>query len=78
MGESLWSCGAASLAAEQDYAYSACVEPTSCHVNENTDAHGDGLCCNQRSGGYELSYGKNVVQSGDSFGSGVSYALGEG
>jgi hypothetical protein len=75
-GERLWNSTFPD--ANTNYNLDATVDPRGCYVFEITDSYADGLCCQYGSGGFDLSYNGAVVRSGDSFGSSVQYALGEG
>jgi Subtilase family len=56
----------------------ACIDPNGCYLFEFFDQFGDGLCCLNGEGYYELTLDNVSVASGASFGSYVSYAIGGG
>jgi hypothetical protein len=57
---------------------SACLNPNSCYGFEFFDTYGDGICCLNGDGYFELSYNGVPVLSGGSFDYYVSYLLGDG
>jgi hypothetical protein len=75
-GERLWDFGFS--LANRNSRGTKSVDPRGCYVFEITDGYADGMCCQYGSGGFQLSYDGVAVKTGTEFGSGVSYALGEG
>jgi hypothetical protein len=75
-GERLWSYSFSK--ANTKYRAFASVDPKGCYVFEVTDSFADDLRWKFGSGGFDLIYDERVLQSGTSFGSCVSYNLGEG
>jgi hypothetical protein len=64
--------------ANANYSVFGSVDPKGCYVFEAAASIADGLGWEFGSRGFDVLYDELVVQSGTSFGSGVSYAFGEG
>jgi Subtilase family len=76
-GTVLWYGGATTPNA--DYSLpSTCLNPNACYLFEFYDSFGDGLCCLNGQGFFELSLDNVPVASGTSFGQYVSYYIGNG
>jgi Subtilase family len=57
---------------------SECLNPNSCYGFEFFDTYGDGICCSNGDGYFQLTYNGIPVASGTSFGLYFSYFLGDG
>jgi serine protease len=76
-GTVLWS-GGVDLADTDYILTSECLDTNGCYEFQFIDTAGDGLCCVYGQGYFELSYNGIPVIAGDTFGTGVSYLLGDG
>jgi hypothetical protein len=76
-GERLWHYSIFPKA-NANYSVFGSVDPKGCYVIEATASIAVGLRWEFGSRGFDLLYDELVVQSGTSFGSGVSYGFGEG